>query len=238
MQLFCGKQRGSICVFLTLILVPVLLFSGIIVDASRLFASKTVVSGAGDLTMNAALAQYYKNLKDGYGLTAMAKAPDSPDEKQKLRQIFCESIYAGNLENKDDEELSAVIQLSLMENGFEAKGVETSSLADTDVLRQQIVEYMKFRGPVYIADDIVQKLKKLTFDHLDQQKKYVETKTDYGIKASKLDKPLKEAKEAIESQAGAIDLLKNTDPFAAVNTYKEQSVFRLAAKSMEKYIIG
>ena len=122
MQLFCGKQRGSICVFLTLILVPVLLFSGIIVDASRLFASKTVVSGAGDLTMNAALAQYDKNLKDGYGLTAMAKAPDSPDEKQKLRQIFCESIYAGNLENKDDEELSAVIQLSLMENGFEAKG--------------------------------------------------------------------------------------------------------------------
>lgn len=238
MQLFCGKQRGSICVFLTLILVPVLLFSGIIVDASRLFASKTVVSGAGDLTMNAALAQYDKNLKDGYGLTAMAKAPDSPDEKQKLRQIFCESIYAGNLENKDDEELSAVIQLSLMENGFEAKGVETSSLADTDVLRQQIVEYMKFRGPVYIADDIVQKLKKLPFDHLDQQKKYVETKTDYGIKASKLDKPLKEAKEAIESQAGAIDLLKNTDPFAAVNTYKEQSVFRLAAKSMEKYISG
>ena len=84
MQLFCGKQRGSICVLLTLILVPVLMFSGIIVDASRLFASKTVVSGAGDLTMNAALAQYDKKLKDTYGLTAMAKTPDSPDEQQKL----------------------------------------------------------------------------------------------------------------------------------------------------------
>ena len=41
MRLFCGKQRGSICVFLTLVLVPVLMFSGIMVDASRLFASKT-----------------------------------------------------------------------------------------------------------------------------------------------------------------------------------------------------
>ena len=40
MRLFCGKQGGSICVFLTLILVPVLLFSGIIVDASRLFCVK------------------------------------------------------------------------------------------------------------------------------------------------------------------------------------------------------
>ena len=92
MQLFCGKQRGSICVLLTLILVPVLMFSGIIVDASRLFASKTVVSGAGDLTMNAALAQYDKKLKDTYGLTAMAKTPDSPDEQQKLEQMFKEMM--------------------------------------------------------------------------------------------------------------------------------------------------
>ena len=30
MRIFFGKQGGSICVFLTLILVPVLLFSGII----------------------------------------------------------------------------------------------------------------------------------------------------------------------------------------------------------------
>ena len=62
------------------------------VDASRLFASKTVVSGAGDLTMNAALAQYDKKLKDKYGLTAMAKSPDSSDEQQKLEQMFKEMM--------------------------------------------------------------------------------------------------------------------------------------------------
>ena len=94
MRLFCGKQGGSICVFLTLILVPVLLFSGIIVDASRLFASKTVVSGAGDLAMNAALAQYDKMLKDSYGLTAMAKDPGSPQEQEALKKMFCESILS------------------------------------------------------------------------------------------------------------------------------------------------
>ena len=61
------------------------------------------------------------------------------------------------------DDLSSVIQVSLAENGFEAKGVSSSSLADVNVLRQQIVEYMKFRGPVYIADDIIEKLKKLPF---------------------------------------------------------------------------
>ncbi len=84
MQLFCGKQRGSICVLLTLILVPVLMFSGIIVDASRLFASKTVVSGAGDLTMNAALAQYDRETEGYIWTDSHAKTPDSPDEQQKL----------------------------------------------------------------------------------------------------------------------------------------------------------
>ena len=46
MRFFCGKNRGAISVFLTLILVPVLIFSGIIVDISRLYAAKTVISGA------------------------------------------------------------------------------------------------------------------------------------------------------------------------------------------------
>ena len=164
MQLFCGKQRGSICVLLTLILVPVLMFSGIIVDASRLFASKTVVSGAGDLTMNAALAQYDKKLKDTYGLTAMAKTPDSPDEQQKLEQMFKESINAKNLTDESSDGLSSLIQLE--ETGFEAKGVTSSSLAENDVFRQQVMEYMKFRGPVYMADDIVGKIKKLPFNNV------------------------------------------------------------------------
>ena len=179
MQLFCGKQRGSICVLLTLILVPVLMFSGIIVDASRLFASKTVVSGAGDLTMNAALAQYDKKLKDTYGLTAMAKTPDSPDEQQKLEQMFKESINAKNLTGESSDGLSSLIQLE--ETGFEAKGVASSSLAENDVFRQQVMEYMKFRGPVYMADDIVGKIKKLPFNNVKKQQKYVKAKSEYAL---------------------------------------------------------
>ena len=64
MQFFMGKNRGAISVFLALILLPMLIFSGIVVDVSRLYAAKTVVSGAGDLTMNAALSRYDKKLKE------------------------------------------------------------------------------------------------------------------------------------------------------------------------------
>ena len=233
MQLFCGKQRGSICVLLTLILVPVLMFSGIIVDASRLFASKTVVSGAGDLTMNAALAQYDKKLKDTYGLTAMAKTPDSPDEQQKLEQMFKESINAKNLTGESSDGLSSLIQLE--ETGFEAKGVASSSLAENDVFRQQVMEYMKFRGPVYMADDIVGKIKKLPFNNVKKQQKYVKAKSEYALKASELSEPIQEAKEAVEAQTGAVDQLSNTDTGFA-EEYQKKTVFRLAAKSLQKYL--
>lgn len=236
MRIFCGKQGGSICVFLTLILVPVLIFSGIIVDASRLFASKTVVSGAGDLAMNAALAQYDEMLKDSYGLTAMAKDPGSPQEQEELKKMFCESISARYLKSSDSDDLSSVIQVALAENGFEAKGVSSSSLADVNVLRQQIVEYMKFRGPVYIADDIIEKLKKLPFKNVKKQKNYVDKKTEYGQAASELSKPMKKAKEAIDAQAAAIGQIQNCDPVGMVSAYRQKSVFWLAAKSLQMYL--
>lgn len=235
MQLFCGKQRGSIGVLLTLILVPVLMFSGIIVDASRLFASKTVVSGAGDLTMNAALAQYDKKLKDNYGLTAMSKSPGSPDEQQKLEQMFNESINAKNLAGESSEGLSSLIQLE--ETGFEAKGVESSSLAENDVFRQQVVEYMKFRGPVYMADDLLEKIKKLPFNNARKEQKYVKAKSEYALKATELSEPVQEAKEAVEAQAFVIEELGNTD-FNFLQEYHDKTVFRLAAKSLQKYLDG
>lgn len=235
MQLFCGKQRGSICVFLTLILVPILMFSGIIVDASRLFASKTVVSGAGDLTMNAALAQYDKKLKDSYGLTAMAKSPDSPDEQQKLEQMFKESINAKNLKSESSDGLSSLIQLE--ETGFEAKGVSSSSLAENEVFRQQVIEYMKFRGPVYIADDLLAKIKKLPFNNVKKEQKYVKTKSEYALKATELSEPVQEAKEAVEAQAFAIEQLDSSD-FNFVQEYHDKTIFRLAAKSLQKYLDG
>ena len=158
MRLFTGKNRGAISVFLCLILLPVLVFCGIIVDASRLFASKTVVSAAGDLTMNAALSAYDKELKDKYGLLAMAEKPESPKMKESLLQYFRESCNGAlylEQETGEEEKIHSMIQLEAEDKEFEAKGVESSSLGQYNVLKQQIIEYMKFRGPVYIIDDIV-----------------------------------------------------------------------------------
>lgn len=239
MGFFCGKNRGAISVFLTLILVPVLIFSGIIVDASRLYASKTVISGAGDLTMNAALSRYDKELKDSYGLIAMAESPDSQQMKDSLEKYFKESCNAFYLEGEETGSLHSMIQLELGDGGIQAKGVETSSLANTQVLQQQILEYMKFRGPVYMVTDILEKFQKIPLKNMNEKEDYVKAKTNYGKEASKLGDSLENAKEYVEQHGNALEYL-NTSVEGGITSliegFREQSAFWLAARSLENYL--
>ena len=92
---FCQTYKGAISVFLSLILLPVFLLAGVIIDGSRLYACRNIVSGAGDLAMNAALADYDPILKDMYGLFAMAGEEVSDDT---VRKYFSENINAQNLD--------------------------------------------------------------------------------------------------------------------------------------------
>ena len=46
MSNFCRKHDGAVAVFLTLILIPTFIFSGVMIDGSRILASKNLVSGA------------------------------------------------------------------------------------------------------------------------------------------------------------------------------------------------
>ena len=70
---FFLKNKGSISIFLVIILVPMLTISGIIVDSSRIKLGKGVVSSAVDLTLNTSLTNYDGVLKEIYGLFAMSQ---------------------------------------------------------------------------------------------------------------------------------------------------------------------
>ena len=56
MYSFASKCKGSISLFLSIILLPTLTFTGLMVDSANLALSKSMVENAGELTTNAALA--------------------------------------------------------------------------------------------------------------------------------------------------------------------------------------
>lgn len=152
---FCDRNKGAISVFLIMILLPVMLLGGLTVDAARIYASRSVVSDAGDLTMNAALAQYEKELHDEYGLLVMQKDPESM-EKQ-LEKLFNRSLNGSGL--ADSEEYDKI--LDLVTEQFDAINLAGSEIYRTEVEKQQIVEYMKYRAPVCLTELLVEKLKVL-----------------------------------------------------------------------------
>ena len=85
--------RGSISLFLVLILMP--LFSGtyLAIDAGRAAAARSRLESAMDLTGNAALKDYDEALKDWYGLFAMAKSQETYENE--LTAVFSGTVDAG-----------------------------------------------------------------------------------------------------------------------------------------------
>lgn len=149
------KNKGTISVFLTLILVPVLLLGGMTADASRICMAKTVISDAGEMAMNAGLAQYNEKLHDEYGLLVMNQPPEAMTDK--LKTYFNGSLSGEGLPGAEDYQKI----LDLMTERFDALNVLGSEIYRTEVEKQQILEYMKYRAPVCLTELVLKKISEL-----------------------------------------------------------------------------
>ncbi len=161
------KIRGSITILLIILMLPSMTLSAIVVDSSRINMARSMVSSSGDLAMNTALANYDTILKDVYGLFAMSQ--DKTDEQlaNELRDYFATTLVSYGVVNEAEsgDYVDALIGdfrdiIANSRNGsvsnfldmnvvdFTATKVDNSSLANANILRSQIVEYMKYRAPL------------------------------------------------------------------------------------------
>lgn len=153
---FFFKNRGAISVFMSLILLPVLVFGCLIIDGTRVLGSKSIISGAGDLAMNGALSNYDSNLKDMYGLMGMKEVSSS-----ELEQYFENTLNANTIDNSGlTGSYSNFIQLDM--NSFHLTGVDNSQVCMPGVMTQQILEYAKFRAPLAFGEDLLDRLYSLS----------------------------------------------------------------------------
>lgn len=188
MRLF-ERRRGAISVFLSLILLPTVLFAGLMTDAVRIYQSESLVSEAGELAMNAGLSCYNTELKDHYGMLVMNQTPEKMQES--LEQYFVRTIQASGLDGA--EHVSAL--LDLRSENFMVKNVPGSEIYMPEVEKQQILEYMKYRGPVCIGGELLDKI-----DQIKKTKKQVEAveaQMDFAETMDTLQEACEAANEAI-----------------------------------------
>jgi len=190
---FFLKNKGSISIFLVIILVPMLTISGIIVDSSRIKLGRGVASSAVDLTLNTALTHYDSVLKEIYGLFAMSQTVEDLDKN--LEAYFKKTIMGSNIpEDEADEYTRQIMEtlrttypevnddgfsdfLKIDYSNFSFEKIPNSQLSNPEILKKQIVDFMKYRGPISMGMGFFQSLK--SFNNLEKKQDVIEKKTKY-----------------------------------------------------------
>lgn len=161
---FMYKNKGAISIFLVIVMVPMLVVSSIFVDMSRINLAKSVAESSGELTLNTALTNYDAVLKDMYGLFATSQ--DTDELFENLENYYRQCIEAAGVAEADaDDYVAQIMQFIKSETGtddmlnmnltsFEVTKPTGGSLANPAVLKSQIVEFMKYRGPINLGSGI------------------------------------------------------------------------------------
>lgn len=127
------SKRGSLILFLALVLPGLVLFAGGLMDVIRIKASGNLLEEALMTSMDSVLADYDRNLRERFGLFALR-------EKDYGRDL--EACLVSNLRYK----------------GIEVLGSEVSLVRDflePGVLRGQVLEEMKIRGLVNLSKEFL-----------------------------------------------------------------------------------
>ena len=183
-------ERGAVSIFLVIILVPMLTVSALFVDASRMRLAKGLADSAADLTVNTALTDYDKKLKDMYGLFATSQ--DTEELYEKLEDYYKTCITSTGIsdESADDIVSQIMSQLGSVEHSgsvddilnmelvdFDVSKVSDASLNNAALLEKQIVEFMKYRSPINTGLSFISSLK--SFTTLAKQSELVEKRQEY-----------------------------------------------------------
>ena len=170
---YTKKEKGAVSVFLVIILVPCMLVASIFVDVGRVSLSKSAAESASDLALNSLMTNYDFDLNDWYGMVASCQNIDEFYEASE--KCFESALKSQNL--SDDEITTLLGSFKSMigdtadavdylqvtpasDDNFATIGaMEGANLANSTMLKSQIVDFMKYRAPLAACENIVDRLR-------------------------------------------------------------------------------
>mgnify|MGYP004551199303 CR=1 FL=1 len=216
------RIQGSITVLMVIIMLPMMTMSAIIVDASRTNMARSMVSSAGDLAMNTALANYDTIVKDVYGLFAMSQGQSDEELAKSLKDYFSKTLVSYGVVNTaeadeyvdylmgdfkaliagtKDKKASNFIDMSV--NEFTVK-----KIANPEILRSQIVDYMKYRAPVNFGMSFLDSVK--AFKNVETQTEVTKAQVEAQQSTQDVNQACATAMKLIREHDKLIDSI-NTD---------------------------
>ena len=210
---FVLKRRGAISVFLVVVLVPMLVMSATMVDVSRVNLGNAMAVSAGDLTANTVLTNYDYQLKKMYGL--LASSNNTKDFLDKMEGFYCDTIMAGGIDKdtaatwakqlRGSVSSTDLQNIAVEENSFKLNVLQgkNGSLMNPAITKTQIVNFMKYRGPVNMGTSIFDAVS--LFKSMGKKTDMVEKKNEYYEEHAKIIEECQKARDCIgnyEKEAG------------------------------------
>ena len=167
-------QKGVITVFVTLMMVPVVVITGMMVDVTRLkmYSSQAVM--AADSYGEAVLSEYDNLLKELYGLFSITQNEDGLAAIETMKTYTANSFHPA----ADGKALSGFMPYKSADVDVTYEALYGASLSNSDVLMTQISDFMKYRviEEVLADDNVLDTLKE--FDQVSSSMDVMETRTD------------------------------------------------------------
>ena len=144
------KPRGSVTIFVCIILAVIIPFSMVFIDLCRYRLAVKQVETALKTCGESMLAAYDRPLREQFGLMALYPR----DEASINEEVF--ELLSQNL--NEGSSLTGTSDLY----GFKVRKVEAIpfyNYTETFVMDQQVAEFMKYRAPVQVVQEFVEKIK-------------------------------------------------------------------------------
>ena len=172
MKKFKNDSRGVVTVMVAMLLIPAILISGTAVDIARIHASQSIMQSANQLAANSVLTQYNALAKDLYGLYGVAE--DDPILGDLINRYIELAVFGDDQTPVHDNSLKPFYGVG--DKQFSTTIEKSKNLEEVAVLRHQIEEYMKIRGPVLIVQEIMEQLS--GDNKIDKDIEVIEKKTE------------------------------------------------------------
>lgn len=144
-----GNKRGSITIFLIIVFMAFLVLTGVLIDAARIKLAGQQLQGALDSAVRSTMADCHQGMSAEYGIYGGAL-----DEKK----------IAGFLAANLNEKQGALNFIKYNNILVEVDESESVSLLQNNEFRRQMLQYMKYKGPLLCAENLIEMIKGYNFN--------------------------------------------------------------------------
>lgn len=248
---FCHDHRGSISIFLLVIITTMLIFSFMTLDIAKINLATAAARNNTDLAGNAVLTDYDQILKDAYGLFANSSSIEELSENVSKYYIATMSssgievdngndvynMISGLINNAEIPENNNMLQLKTSsltldigsnDDGIIIQPINESAISNPTVMRRQIIEYMKYRAPVSLATGILEKIN--VFKDVDNQTAATTDRIEYEDSLNVVQNSSDSVYDIMNSYNGNLNIVINDYQKGEMITYGTQSIDRVSGK--------